>query len=87
MDNITTDYLITLADMSEDSLFELYKEAMNKLKSKDTSQFDRKVFVMRVMMIRSIISDKYSLRAYRSNRSGIDFDDPMNNQEVARFYK
>ena len=87
MDNITTDYLISLSDMSEDSLFELYKEAMNKLKSKDTSQFDRKVFVMRVMMIRSIISDKYSLRAYRSNRSGIEFDNPMNNERVNRFYK
>ena len=87
MDSITTDYLISLADMSEDSLFELYKEAMNKLKSKDTSQFDRKVFVMRVMMIRSIISDKYSLRVYRSNRSGIDFDNPMENPQVNRFYK
>ena len=87
MDNITTDYLISLADMSEDSLFELYKEAMNKLQSKDTSQFDRKVFVMRVMMIRSIISDKYSLRVYRSNRSGIEIDNPMNNESVARFYK
>ena len=87
MDSITTDYLISLADMSEDSLFELYKEPMNKLKSKDTSEFDRKVFVMRVMMIRSIISDKYSLRAYRSNRSGIEFDNPMNNERVNRFYK
>ena len=87
MDNITTDYLISLADMSEDSLFELYKEAMAKLKSKDTSQFDRKVSAMRVMYIRSIISDKYSLRAYRNNRSGIDFDNPMNEESVARFYK
>ena len=82
MDSITTDYLISLADMSEDSLFELYKEAMNKLKSKDTSQFDRKVFVMRVMMIRSIISDKYSLKLRHSIS-----DDPMNNESVARFYK
>ena len=87
MYSITTDYIISLSDMLEESLFELYKEAMSKLKSKDTSQFDRKVFVMRVMMIRSIISDKYSLRAYRSNRSGIDFDNPMNNESVARFYK
>ena len=85
--SINTDYLITLADMSEDSLYTLYTEAMAKLKNKDTSQFDRKVFVMRVMMIRSLISDKYSLRAYRSNRSGIDFDNPMNNESVARFYK
>ena len=85
--SINTDYLITLADMSENSLYTLYTEAMAKLKNKDTSQFDRKVFVMRVMTIRSIISDKYSLRAYRSNRSGIDFDNPMNNESVARFYK
>ena len=85
--SINTDYLITLADMSEDSLFELYTEAMAKLKNKDTSQFDRKVFVMRVMTIRSIISDRYSLRAYRSNRSGIDFDNPMNEERVNRFYK
>ena len=85
--SINTDYLITLADMSEDSLYTLYTEAMAKLKNKDTSQFDRKVFVMRVMTIRSIISDKYSLRAYRSNRSGIDFDNPMNNERVNRFYK
>ena len=82
MDSITTDYLISLADMSEDSLFELYKEAMNKLKSKDTSQFDRKVFVMRVMMIRSIISDKYSLKLRHSIP-----DDPMENPQVNRFYK
>ena len=87
MDSITTDYLISLADMDEDALYQLYKEAIEKLKSKEISQFDRKVFVMRVMMIRSIISDKYSLRVYRSNRSGIDFDNPMNNPEVARFYK
>ena len=85
--SINTDYLITLADMSEDSLYTLYTEAMAKLKSKDTSQFDRKVFVMRVMTIRSIISDRYSLRAYRSNRSGIDFDNPMNNPDVNRFFK
>ena len=85
--SINTDYLITLADMSEDSLYTLYTEAMAKLKNKDTSQFDRKVFVMRVMTIRSIISDRYSLRAYRSNRSGIDFDNPMNNPDVNRFFK
>ena len=82
MDNITTDYLISLADMDEDSLFELYKEAMSKLKSKDTSQFDRKVFVMRIMMIRSIISDKYSLKLRHSIP-----DNPMENPQVNRFYK
>ena len=83
MDSITTDYLISLADMSEDSLFELYKEAMNKLKSKDTSQFDRKVFVMRVMYIRSLISDRYGLRI----KNNPDYDNPMNNPQVNRFYK
>ena len=87
MDNITTDYLISLSDMDEDALFILYKEALTSLKSKDLSIKDRKMYTLRVMMIRSIISDKYSLRAYRSNRSGIDFDNPMNNESVARFYK
>ena len=84
---INTDYLITLADMDEDALYILYKEAMEKLKNKNTDYKDRKVYSMRVMYIRSLISDKYSLRAYRSNRSGIDFDNPMNNESVARFYK
>ena len=83
---IDTDYLITLADMDEDSLYILYKEAIEKLRNKNTSTKERKVFTLRVMMIRSLISDKYSLRAYRSNRSGIDFDNPMNNESVARFY-
>ena len=85
--SINTDYLITLADMDEDSLYILYKEALTSLKSKDLSIKDRKMYTLRVMMIRSIISDKYSLRAYRSNRSGIDFDDPMKNERVNRFYK
>ena len=84
---INTDYLITLADMDEDSLYILYKEAIEKLRNKNTSTKERKTFTLRVMMIRSLISDKYSLRAYRSNRSGIDFDNPMNNESVARFYK
>ena len=84
---IDTDYLITLADMDEDSLYILYKEAITSLKSKDLSIKDRKMYTLRVMTIRSIISDRYSLRVYRSNRSGIDFDNPMNNESVARFYK
>ena len=82
MDSITTDYLISLADMDEDALYQLYKEAIEKLKSKEISQFDRKVFVMRVMMIRSIISDKYSLKLRHSTP-----DDPMLNPQVNRFYK
>ena len=84
---IDTDYLITLADMDEDSLYILYKEAITSLKSKDLSIKDRKMYTLRVMTIRSIISDRYSLRVYRSNRSGIDFDNPMNNERVNRFYK
>ena len=85
--SINTDYLITLADMDEDSLYILYTEAMEKLRNKNTDYKDRKTFTLRVMMIRSIISDKYSLRAYRSNRSGIEFDNPLNRESVARFYK
>ena len=81
---INTDYLITLADMDEDSLYILYKEALTSLKSKDLSTKDRKVFVLRVMMIRSIISDRYSLKLRHSTP---DFDDPMLNPQVNRFYK
>ena len=79
---IDTDYLITLADMSEDSLYILYKEAIDKLRSKDTSIKDRKMYTLRVMMIRSIISDKYSLKLRHSTP-----DDPMENPQVNRFYK
>ena len=84
MDSITTDYLISLADMDEDSLYILYKEALTSLKSKDISQFDRKVFVMRVMQIRSIISDKYSLKLRHRTPN---FDNPMENPQINRFYK
>ena len=79
---IDTDYLITLADMDEDALYILYKEALTSLKSKDLSIKDRKVFTLRVMMIRSIISDKYSLKLRHSIP-----DDPMQNPQVNRFYK
>ena len=81
---INTDYLITLADMDEDSLYILYKEAIEKLRNKNTSTKDRKVFTLRVMMIRSIISDKYSLRLRHSTP---EIDDPMENPQVNRFYK
>ena len=84
---INTDYLITLADMDEDALYILYTEAIEKLRNKNITVKERKTFTLRVMMIRSIISDRYSLRAYRSNRSGIDFDNPMNEERVNRFYK
>ena len=81
---INTDYLITLADMSEDSLYILYKEAIEKLRNKNTSTKERKTFTLRVMMIRSIISDKYSLKLRHSTP---DFDNPMNNSNVNRFFK
>ena len=81
---INTDYLITLADMDEDSLYILYKEAIEKLRNKNTDYKDRKVYTMRVMMIRSLISDKYSLRLRHSTP---DFDNPMLNPQVNRFYK
>ena len=84
MDNITTDYLITLADLSEDSLYQLYVEAISKLRSKSTPNQERKECTIKVMYIRSIISDKYSLKA--SHRTP-DFDNPMSNPQVNRFYK
>ena len=82
MDSITTDYLISLADMDEDALYILYKEALTSLKSKEISHQERKVFTLRVMMIRSIISDKYSLKLRHSIP-----DNPMDNPQVNRFYK
>ena len=78
---INTDYLITLAAMDEDSLYILYQEAIEKLRNKNTSTKDRKVFTLRVMMIRSLISDKYSLKLRHSTP-----DDPMQNPQVNRFY-
>ena len=84
MDKITTDYLISLANMNEDSLYQLYLEAITKLRNKNTNAKDRKVYSIRVIYIRSIISDKYSLRLRYSTPS---FDDPMNNNMVNRFFK
>ena len=81
---INTDYLITLADMDEDSLYILYKEAIDKLRSKDLSIKDRKMYTLRAMTIRSIISDRYSLKLRHSTP---DFDNPMNNPDVNRFFK
>ena len=81
---INTDCLITLGEMDEDSLYILYQEAIEKLRNKNTDYKDRKVFTLRVMMIRSLISDKYSLKLRHSTP---DFDDPMNNPQVNRFYK
>ena len=74
--------LQSIYDMDNDNLYILYKESMSKLKNKDIDLKERKVHVMRVMMIRSIISDRYSLKLRHSIP-----DDPMNNPEVARFYK
>ena len=80
---INTDYLITLADMDEDSLYILYKEAIEKLRNKNTTTKDRKTFTLRVMMIRSLISDKYSLNWRHSTP---DFDNPWDNPQINRFY-
>ena len=76
--------LQSIYDMDNDNLYILYRESMDKLKNKDIDLKERKVHVLRVMTIRSIISDRYSLKLRHSTP---DFDDPMNNQEVARFYK
>lgn len=84
MDKFTTDYLITLADLDEDALYNLYSESISKLRSKDTSHQDRKMHTIRVMMIKSIISDKYGLKLRHSTPN---FDDPLNNPQVNRFYR
>ena len=79
--------LQSIYDMDNDNLYILYRESMNKLKNKDIDLKERKAHVIRVMTIKSIVSDRYSLRAYRENRSGIEFDNPMNDEKVARFFK
>ena len=81
IDKFDTSYLVTLADLSEDALYNLYSESISKLRSKDISTQDRKVYTIRVCMIRSIISDRYSLRIKNTP------DNPMCNPQVNRFYK
>ena len=76
--------LQSIYDMDNDNLYILYRESMDKLKNKDIDLKERKVHVIRVMTIRSIISDRYSLKLRHSTPS---FDNPMNNESVARFYK
>ena len=84
IDKFSTDYLVTLADLDEDSLYQLYLESISKLKNKDTDNKNRKAHTIRVMMIKSIISDKYSLKARHRTPN---FDDPLNNERVNRFFK
>ena len=83
IDKFSTDYLVTLADLDEDSLYNLYAESISKLRSKDISTQERKMHTIRVMMVRSIISDKYSLKARHRTP---DFDNPLNNPQVNRFF-
>ena len=74
--------LQSIYDMDNDNLYILYRESMDKLKNKDIDLKERKVHVIRVMTIRSIISDRYSLKLRHSIP-----DDPMENPQVNRFYK
>ena len=74
--------LQSIYDMDNDNLYILYRESMDRLKNKDIDLKERKVHVIRVMTIRSIISDRYSLKLRHSIP-----DDPMENPQVNRFYK
>ena len=74
--------LQSIYDMDNDNLYILYRESMDKLKNKDIDLKERKAHVIRVMMIRSLISDRYSLKLRHSIP-----DDPMLNPQVNRFYK
>ena len=76
--------LQSIYNMDNDNLYILYRESMDKLKNKDIDSKERKVHVIRVMMIRSIISDRYSLKLRHSTP---DFDNPMESERVNRFYK
>ena len=76
--------LQSIYDMDNDNLYILYRESMDKLKNKDIDLKERKVHVIRVMTIRSLISDRYSLKLRHSTP---DFDNPMDNPQINRFYK
>ena len=76
--------LKSIYDMDNDNLYILYRESMDKLKNKDIDLKERKAHVIRVMTIRSLISDRYSLKLRHSTP---DFDNPMENPQVNRFYK
>ena len=76
--------LQSIYDMDNDNLYILYKESMSKLKNKDIDLKERKVHVIRIMMIRSLISARYSLKLRHRTP---EFDDPMRNPQVSRFYK
>ena len=76
--------LQSIYNMDNDNLYILYRESMDKLKNKDIDLKERKAHVIRVMTIRSLISDRYSLKLRHSTP---DFDDPMENPQVNRFYK
>ena len=84
IDKFDTSYLVTLADLDEDRLYDLYAESISKLRSKDTDNKSRKAHTIRVMMIKSIISDKYGLKLRHSTPS---YDDPLNNPQVNRFFR
>ena len=75
--------LQSIYDMDNDNLYILYRESMDKLKNKDIDLKERKVHVIRVMTIRSIISDRYSLKLRHSTP---EFDNPMENPQINRFY-
>ena len=49
IDKFSTDYLVTLADLDEDALYNLYSESISKLRSKDISHQERKMHTIRVM--------------------------------------
>lgn len=78
---MNTDDILELAEQSEDALFTLYKEAIDKLRKSDTPQEDRFEYCRIVMTCRCYIRDKYCIkRGYHS------IDDPRNNPSVARFF-
>ena len=76
--------LQSIYDMDNDNLYILYRESMDRLKNKDIDLKERKAHVIRVMMIRSLISDRYSLKLRHSTP---DYENTMENPQVNRFYK
>lgn len=79
---MNTDEILEIAKQSEDALFELYKEAIGKLRSPSTPQEDRFRYMRIVMTCRAWIKDKYCIKL-----GNTPLDNYMNNKSVARFFQ
>lgn len=55
---LNINHLVTLEDLSTDDLCRLYREAKAKLQEEDLSIRDKKVYTLRIMLIKSILKER-----------------------------